>query len=75
MPGETERGASSLGDCCGFTRAYIKMWCPRIMRILGLQKTALRKIRVSGTVGGPLLTRKCPTCTYKDQNRGSTGPR
>ena len=29
---------------------------PRIMRILGLQKPTLRKIRVSGTIGGPLLT-------------------
>ena len=28
---------------------------PRIARILGLQKTALHEIRISGTVGGPRL--------------------
>ena len=28
---------------------------PPITRILGLEKNALRKIRVSGTIGGPLL--------------------
>ena len=31
----------------------------------------LHEIRVSGTVVSPLLTRKCPTCTYISQNRGS----
>ena len=29
---------------------------PRLTWILGLEKTALRKIRVSGTVGDPILT-------------------
>jgi hypothetical protein len=45
-----------------------------------LEKAALRKICVSGTVGGPLLTRKSPTCTYISQKtmhcnplQGSTG--
>ena len=31
---------------------------PRLTRILGLEKTTLCKIRVSGTVGGPLVTQK-----------------
>ena len=47
----------------------------RIMWILGLEKTALHKIHVSGTAGGPLLTQKSPTCAYIVQNRGSRGPR
>ena len=34
---------------------------PHLTRILGLEKTALHKIRVSGTVGGPLLMQKSPT--------------
>ena len=29
-----------------------------------LEKTVLHEICVSGTVGGPLLTQKSPTCTY-----------
>ena len=36
---------------------------PRLTRILGLEKTVLHEIRVSGTVGGPLLTRK--SLTYR----------
>ena len=37
---------------------------PRLTRILGLGKTVLHEIRVSGTVVGPLLLQKSPTCTY-----------
>jgi hypothetical protein len=33
---------------------------PRLMRILGLEKTVLRKICISGT----LLMEKSPTCMY-----------
>ena len=33
-----------------------------LTRILGLEKTALRKICISETVGGPLLTQKSLTC-------------
>ena len=37
-----------------------------------LEKTVLHEICVSGTVWGPLLTRKSPTCTYITQKlRGS----
>ena len=32
--------------------------------ILGLEKTMLHEICVSGTVGGPLLTQKSSTCAY-----------
>ena len=55
---------------------YVKLYyrgC--ITWILELQKTGLRKIRISGTVGGPLLMQKSPTCAYIGQNRGSRGPR
>ena len=38
---------------------------PGLTRILGLEKTVLRKIYVSGTVGGPLLMRKSPTYIYR----------
>ena len=34
---------------------------PALRGFWDLKKPALRKIRVSGTVGGPLLTRKPPT--------------
>ena len=44
------------------------------MHILGLEKTALRKIRVSGTVGGPLLMQNFPICAYISQIRVSRGP-
>ena len=44
---------------------------PHVARILGLQKTALRKIHVCGNVGGPLLTQKSPTCAYIGQKGGS----
>ena len=37
---------------------------PRLTWILGLEKTALRKIRVSGTVLKTQLTRNPPTCMY-----------
>ena len=43
---------------------------PRIARILGLQKNTLREIRVSGTVGGPLLTQKSPTYKAKTTEVG-----
>ena len=33
---------------------------PCLTRILGLEKTVLHEIRVSGTVGGPLITQKSP---------------
>ena len=35
------------------------------MRILGLGKTVLHEICVSGTVASPLLTQKSPTFMYK----------
>ena len=40
---------------------------PALRGFWDLKKTALRKIRVSGTVGDPLLTRKSPTCAYISQ--------
>ena len=40
---------------------------PHLARILGLVKTVLHEICVSGTVGGPLITQKSPTCTYISQ--------
>ena len=58
--------------------ALPKMWVQRVPALRGFrdfEKTVLRKIGVSGTVGGPLLTQKSPTCAYIDQNRGSRGPR
>ena len=39
----------------------------RLMPILGLEKTVLREIRVSGTVGDPLLRQKSPTFAYISQ--------
>ena len=33
---------------------------PHLTRILGLEKTLLRKICISGTIGGPLLMQKIP---------------
>ena len=33
----------------------------------GTEKTTLHKIHISGTVGGPLLPRKSPTCAYISQ--------
>ena len=42
---------------------------PRLTRILGLGKTTLHEIRVSGIVVNPLLTRKSPTCTYISQKQ------
>ena len=44
---------------------------PTLRGIWDLEKTVLHEIRVSGTVGGPLLTRKSPTCTYISQKLGS----
>ena len=44
---------------------------PALRGFWDLEKTALRKIHVSGTVGGPLLMQKSPTCAYISQNRGS----
>ena len=42
---------------------------PRITRVSGLQKKpVLCKIRISGTLGGPLLMQKSPTCAYIGQN-------
>ena len=38
---------------------------PRLTWILGLEKTGFCKICVGGTVGGPLLMRKSPTCLHK----------
>ena len=40
---------------------------PRLTRILGLERTALHKIRVSGTAEEPLLMWKSPTCAYISQ--------
>ena len=40
---------------------------PTLRGLWDLKKNALREIRVSGTVGGPLLTRKSPTCAYISQ--------
>ena len=40
---------------------------PALRAFWDLEKTVLHEIRVSGTVGGPLLTRKSPTCTYISQ--------
>ena len=40
---------------------------PPIRGFWDLKKPELHEIRVSGTVGGPLLTRKSPTCTYISQ--------
>ena len=48
---------------------------PAVRGFWDFEKTALRKNRFSGTVGGPLLTLKSPTCAYIGQNRGSRGPR
>ena len=45
---------------------------PRLCAFWGLEKTVLHEICVSGTVWGPLLTRKSPTCMYISQKlRGS----
>ena len=46
---------------------------PALLGFWDFKRTALRKICVSGTVGGPLITRKSPTCAYIGQNR-SRGP-
>ena len=40
---------------------------PDLHEFLGIEKTVLRKIRISGTIGGPLLTQKSPTCAYTSQ--------
>ena len=40
---------------------------PALRGFWDLKKTALREIRVSRTVGDPLLTQKSPTCTYISQ--------
>ena len=45
---------------------------PHLTLILGLEKkTVFCKIRVSGTVGSPILMQKSPTCTYISQKHGS----
>ena len=40
---------------------------PALRAFWDLGKTVLHEIRVSGTVVGPLLTRKFPTCTHISQ--------
>ena len=40
---------------------------PALRAFWDLEKTVLHEIRVSGTVVGPLLLRKSPTCTYISQ--------
>ena len=39
-------------------KTHVNTEGPHLTRILGLAKTVLHEIRVSGTVGGPLLTPK-----------------
>ena len=46
---------------------------PALCGFWDLKKTMLRKIRISGTVEGPLLMRKSPTSAHIDQNCGSRG--
>ena len=48
---------------------------PALRGFWDFKKTTLCEIRISGTVGGPLLMWKSPTCAYIGQNRGSRGPR
>ena len=40
---------------------------PALRAFWDLEKTVLHEIRVSGTVVGPLLVQKSPTCTYISQ--------
>ena len=37
---------------------------PDLRAFWDFEKTVLHEISASGTVGGPLLMRKSPTCTY-----------
>ena len=45
-------------------KSHFLIYCQNLTPFWNFEKTVLHEIHVSGTVGGPLLTQKSPTCTY-----------
>ena len=65
--------ASKLNLDCPLTSMALDIFWNWIQRVptlrtfWDLEKNVLHEIRVSGTVGGPLVTQKSPTCRYISQ--------